>query len=176
MKKPILSLDRKGLSLREGVTGVLLVLMIGILFVVFMFMFSSFQSVIGSTNATSVRNETQTINNGTGTGVNGRGTCNFANFAVFAAINSTGTTISSGNYTTTATGYIIAVNGSSFQGKSWNVSYSFTDGGATCTSVDTLNTNFSNQIPLIGLVLAIVLIGIVIGTLVTSFFMRRINA
>lgn len=46
----------------------------------------------------------------------------------------------------------------------------FTANSAAANASASLTTQFSNQIPLVGLVLAIVLIAIVIGVLLSSFF------
>lgn len=48
----------------------------------------------------------------------------------------------------------------------------FTAGTAAANATSTFTTQFANQIPLVGLILTIVLIAIVIGVLVSSFFMR----
>ena len=48
----------------------------------------------------------------------------------------------------------------------------FTANSAAANATNTFTTQFSNQIPLVGLILTIVLIAIVIGVLVSSFFMR----
>lgn len=48
----------------------------------------------------------------------------------------------------------------------------FTAGSAASNATGTFTTQFVNQIPLVGLILTIVLIAIVIGVLVSSFFMR----
>jgi type II secretory pathway component PulF len=48
----------------------------------------------------------------------------------------------------------------------------FTAGTTAANATTNFTTQFYNQIPLVGLVLTIVLIAIVIGVLVTSFFVR----
>jgi len=48
----------------------------------------------------------------------------------------------------------------------------FDTGSAAANATGDLTTQFSNAVPLIGLVLTIVLIAIVIGVLITAFYMR----
>lgn len=49
----------------------------------------------------------------------------------------------------------------------------FTPGSAASNATETFTVQFSNQIPLIGLVLTIVLIAVVIGVLISSFFSQE---
>jgi hypothetical protein len=48
----------------------------------------------------------------------------------------------------------------------------FTAGSIAANATSSFTTQFYNQIPLVGLILTIVLIAIVIGVLVSSFFSR----
>lgn len=163
--------NKKGLSLRDAFPAVLIVSVVAILFVALIYMFNAFQTIPADI-ARSTINETFTVTTA-GTAMGNATACGFANFAVSAVYNSTGYQLNTGNYTAGATGTIANKSDASPYGTAWKASYTYTDKGSTCTAASTFTTQFANQIPLVGLVLTIVLIAIVIGVLVSSFFARK---
>ena len=92
--------------------------------------------------------------------------CNFASPSITQALTSGGSLIPSANYTlvsntivnSTATAYSNAL-----------ISYSYTNGGSTCTATVSMITNFSSYPTLVGLIGTIIFLGLVIGILVASF-------
>lgn len=166
-------ISKKGLTLKDAFPAVLIVSVVAILFIALIYVFTAFQSIPADI-AGSVVNESFTVTTA-GTAMSNSSNCGFANFAVSAVYNSTGYALNTGNYTVGAAGTIANASSAVPYGTSWKATYSFTDKGSTCSASQTFTTQFANQIPLVGLVLTIVLIAIVIGVLVTSFFARSRN-
>jgi hypothetical protein len=163
--------NKKGLSLREAFPAVLTVAIVAILLVTVLYLFSSLSTIQGNITRTVV-NESITPTT-LGTTVSNASACGFGNLAISKVYNaSTGTVINSGNYSVINNNQIRNLT-KEYIDKPWNVTYTYTDNGAVCESSASLTTNFVNQIPLVGLVLTIVLIAIVIGVLVSSFFSKE---
>lgn len=166
--KYIKAQEKKGLTLSDAFPAVLTVAVLAILIVALLYLFTALAAVPADITR-SVVNETLTPTSA-GVNVANYAACGFANFAVTNVYNgSKVVVINSGNYTTTAAGTIVNTT-STFTQVPWNVTYTYTDKGTTCTAANTFTTQYTTQIPLIGLVLTIVLIAIVIGVLVSSFF------
>lgn len=164
--------NKKGLSLKDAFPAVLIVSVVAILFVALIYVFTSFQTIPADSSAYTTINESLTVSS-VGVYVANATSCGFNNFAVTQVFNASGTPITSGNYSTTSAGIVKNITDMTQYSQNWKVSYTNTNKGPACTAASTFTTNFSNQIPLIGLVLTIVLIAIVIGVLVTSFFQRK---
>jgi hypothetical protein len=163
---------KKGLTLGDAFPAVLTVALVAILLITVLYLFTQFGTAIGSTISQTVINETVLPKTAGTQVVNGAG-CNFANFAVTKVTNASNYVLNSANYTINQTGgYVYNLTSTAIYGLSWNFSYTNTYGGGACDATTSFGTQFNNQIPLVGLVLTIVLIAIVIGVLVTSFFVR----
>lgn len=167
--------NRKSLSMGEAFPAVLSIAMIGMLFVAMIYLFMQFATAVGANTSHSVVNETVQGVTEKGVTVANSTDCNFANFAVSAVLlSSDNSVIGASNYTTTATGLVKFAEGGdvTYNDTNWKVSYSYKNGGVACAGVNTINNSFMNSVPLVGLVLAIVLIALVIGVLVAAFYMR----
>jgi hypothetical protein len=167
--------NRKSLTLKDAYPAVLAVAVVAMLVVVLIYFFASFQTGLGSTNSRSVINETLTSVQETGEYVSNYTACNWGSFAVTQALNATdGVLIPAANYTVSANG-LVAYSGVAgrFNNTNWLVTYTYTDGGSACDAASSTSGQFVSVVPLIGLVLVIVFIGIVIGILIYSFKGRR---
>lgn len=164
-------ISKKGLTLKDAFPAVLIVSVVAILFVALIYVFTAFQSIPADISYNTT-NESFTVTTA-GTTLSNASACGFSNFAVQEVRNDTGYLLNTGNYTTTAAGTIANASSAEGYGTTWRAFYTYTDKGSTCSASASLTTQFVNQIPLVGLVLTIVLIAIVIGVLVTSFFLRN---
>jgi len=165
---------KKALTLGDAFPAVLTVLMVGILLVASMFLIGEFSNSVTEDVSDSVVNET--IGPVTELGValiNSTNTCNFANSNVVTAINGSFFVIDPANFTSTSGG-VIAFTGDdlTYNNTEYNVTHTFRRGGTVCQSAEDLSGRFGNTVPLIGLILIIVMIAIVIGVLVSSFFVQ----
>lgn len=164
--------NKKGLGLRDAFPAVLIVSVIAILIVALLYMFTAFQTIPADI-AQSRTNET-VVATTAGAALNGTTGCGAANYAITSVYNGSSILINSGNYSLSSAGLLRNTTGTyPADLQAWNVSYTYTAKGSTCAAASTFTTQFANQIPLVGLVLTIVLIAIVIGVLVSSFFARR---
>jgi hypothetical protein len=164
---------KKGLTLADAFPAVLTIAVIAILFVALIYMFTVMQSVPANI-ARSTTNETISPTTD-GVNIGAVSACGSASYSILTVINSsTGPTIASGNYTLTSAGVLKNLT-STFRTErdAWNITYTYTDKGSTCSAASSFTTQFAAQVPLVGLILTIVLIAIVIGVLVTSFFLKR---
>ena len=168
---------KKSLSLAEAFPAVSAIAIVGVFIVVIIYMFTTMQTGFGSTVS---RTTTETIAAVSTIGVYTANVsdCNFGNWVVTSATNATdGVLIGATNYTTTSNGLIKYIGASGqFNNTNWIVNSTFTNGGAACISAGTTSTQFISVIPLVGLVLVIVLIGVVIGVLIYSFMGGRQKA
>ena len=162
--------QKKGLTLSDAFPAVLTVSIVAILIVALLYLFSALATIPANISYRT-NNESVTLTTG-GTAVANSTACGFANFAVLTVYNGSGTLVPASNYTAGATGTVANTTGL-FGVQPWTVTYTYTDKGATCNAASSLTTNYTNQIPLVGLVLTIILIAIVIGVLVSSFFARN---
>lgn len=169
---------KKSLSLAEAFPAVSAVALVGVFIVVLIYLFGTMQTGMGSTNSRTTLSENVASVTTIGVAVANSSNCNFGNFAVVSAINTTGgMLITSSNYTTTANGVIRYIGPSGlYNNTAWTLNYTYTDGGNACIAAGTTSTQFISVIPLVGLVLVIVLIGIVIGVLIYSFVGGRQKA
>lgn len=163
--------NKKGLDLSDAFPAVLTVSVIAILIVALIYVFTAFQSIPADISYATI-NESFTVST-EGTAMANATKCGFSGFTVTAVHNSSGYVLNTGNYTANAVGTIANKTSAAIYGTGWMASYLYTDKGSTCTAASTFTTQFANSIPIIGLVLTIVLIAIIIGVLVSSFFLRR---
>lgn len=179
-KKTMKSIEsKKGLTLADAFPAVLTVAIIAITFVAVIYTFVQFQTGLNQNIATTVVNEsTSSPVTEAGYLLSNSSACG-SNYAAVTVINATSANlITAGNYTVNSTLGSIAFktgigNTNIYNNTKWNITYTYTYAGSACVAAGSFTTQFSNQIALVGLVLTIILIAIVIGVLVTSFFMRR---
>ena len=105
--------------------------------------------------------------------LSGANTCGFGTVSV-ASVEIYNTSndyiITSGNYTVFTTGIISNdTNTANLAQFAWQVSYTYTDGGAACNATSVMVTQFGAYPALVGLIGTIIFLGIVIGVLVASF-------
>ena len=103
----------------------------------------------------------------------GAGTCGFETLSTASVVVynvSNDYIITSGNYSVFSDGNIVnASNAQTLAQFAWQVSYDYTNGGASCNATDQMITQFGTYPVLVGLVGTIIFLGIVIGVLVASF-------
>lgn len=167
--------QKKGIMLSESFGAVLAVVLIGVLVIVAIFLFSSLTATFVNQATARFDNQTHTVNATTVAVMNNITACNRGTVALVLATNATGgETIIAGNYTFNGNGSIIATAGAAdYIGESWNITYTFPHGGASCNAGTNLITQFATYPALVGLVGTIVFLGLVIGVLVTSFVFGR---
>lgn len=156
----------KKLTLSETYPAVLAVAVVSVLVIVLIYFFTAFQSGIGSTVNQEVVNETGTINTAGYTLVNSSD-CNFASPVITQVLNSTGKLVAAGNYTLTSDYRVVNTTSTTYTNAL--ISYTYTNGGSTCSSISNTTTQFVGIVPLVGLILVIVLIGATIVILISSF-------
>lgn len=158
---------KKGIALNQAFAAVLMLVLVAVLVIVAIFLFSTLQDgAFTGTEAASVIGENitpiATVNNAT--------RCGFENFVITAATNSTGSILTSGNWTTTGAG--VVTNTTALTGEAaapWNINYTYDWGGEACEATQSMIVQFATYPALIGLVGTIIFLGIVIGVLVASF-------
>ena len=163
---------KKALTLGDAFPAVLTVLLVGILLVASMFLIGEIQTSISEEVSDITINETIGPITEIGIGVANASVCNFGNFNVITAINGSSFVIDPANFT--ASNGVVAFTGDdlTYNNTEYNVTHTFRRGGAVCQSAEDLSERFGDTVPLIGLILIIVMIAIVIGVLVSSFFVQ----
>lgn len=164
---------KKGIQLNQAFGAVLALVLVAILVVVAIVLFSSLMTSIPN-QAGSSFNETFTPSaNGTVTAVSNSTLCDFSDFAVTYAVNSTdNVTVDSTWYTVGSTGTITpAVPGdnASYLDGTWKLLYTYTYGTAECDASSEMIDQFATYPVLIGLLGTIIFLGLVIGVLVAAF-------
>ena len=122
------------------------------------------------TETASVTDESVTPIGDAGVALGGTSNCSSAGFAVSTFTNSSGTLMSSANYTVSGAG--VVVNTTALTGDSvtpWIGNYTYTWGSQACTASENMTSEFGNYTSLIGLVGTIIFLGLVIGILVAAF-------
>lgn len=157
---------KKGVQLNQAFGAILALVLVAVLVIVAIVMFDS----IGSTftdEAQSVSNESIALNNATNVTLAGAADCNFGDDVSVSEIYKGGLLVTEANYTSYPNGNVILA-GAETDGTSL-VTYTYTNGGASCTATENMITQFSAYPVLIGLVGTIIFLGLVIGVLVASF-------
>ena len=131
------------------------------------------QTAVGSWSSQSTVNETATINTAGHTLVNSTNACNFANPVISVVLNATNTVISTANYTLTGN---VVTNHTGINLAGAKITYTYTYGGEACIATQTTAAQFVGIVPMVGLLLVIVLIGLVIGVLIYGFMGGRQKA
>jgi hypothetical protein len=170
-------MSKRGITLREGLQAVVIIGLIG-LFMGFFALFNDRVAVTDLTTSTVVNETFSTLSNVTGTSASNVDECGFTSFSVVAAINATnGVAINTANYSVNSdSGTITSTEGTcpgAFCGYDWNVTYTYQSAGSTCTIAQNMNTEFENQVDILGLVLLAVFFGIAITALLASFLIGR---
>jgi hypothetical protein len=158
--------SKKGVQLNQAFGAVLTLILVAVLVIIAIFLFSTLGDTFVN-NSQSVTNESIALSNTVNATLAGASSCNFGNDASVSFVFSNGSEIAAANYTAYSNGNIILTNaadaGAGF------VSYTYTDGGSSCTATDSMITQFGSYPVLIGLVGTIIFLGLVIGVLVASF-------
>ena len=157
-----------------------IVLIVGLLFLVMAtmaFIGQKYGQAIPSDYSRTVINDSITVSSSgayvSASSVSNSSTCNFEDFSVTQVFNSTHYSLNSANYTVFSDGKI--VNTTSQNGRSWNVSYTYSYAGTACDVTNDLQTEISNNTSIAGIVLTISLVGIVLSILVGVFLAVRRN-
>lgn len=161
---------KKGIQLSQAFGAVLAVVLIAVLVIIGIVLFEALAST-GTDQARTVANESGATATATAFSVAGTNACGAGNFVATEAWNVSDVTtpelLPAANFTLSSAGLL--TNGTLIEYPSVNVSYTFTDGGATCNATEDIIDQFATYPALIGLVGTIVFLGLVIGVLVTSF-------
>lgn len=169
-------LNKKGLTLQEGLNAVIIVGLIG-LFLGFFALFNDEFKDVANYDSQITRNESTFINV-TGDTLNGASANGFRNAIAVVAINgSSGLVINSGNYTlNTTTGVLKNSSVSSIVWANVNFSYTFDTYSSAQNLTQSLNDEYENQTSILGLVLLAVFFGIAISALIGSFVMNMFRS
>ena len=163
---------KKGIALNQAFGAVLVLVLIGVLVIIAIFLFTNLNTTFDATQDNSAVNESlsiwtanvnQTLAGSTSCGF---GTVTTSGIVIYNATNEV--IITAPNYTVFDTG-IIQNDTDTFSIFAWQVTYSYTDGGAACNATTDMITQFGNYPALVGLIGTIIFLGIVIGVLVASF-------
>ena len=165
--------DKKGMTIGDIYPVVLTIAIVAILIAVILTIFAGWQEITNTKTATVI-NESITPTDA-GTAVSKAGECGFNSFSVIQALNdSTGTVISSGNYSIDADAGTITNLTSEFTDSAWNVTYSYKYGGEDCEALENITSDFSDFVPWIGIILLIIAAAIVLGIVINSFRGKRV--
>ena len=165
--------SKKGIALNQAFGAILVLVLVSVLVIVAILLFSNlisgvFTGLSGTQETVTDESLTPTF---AGAAVANSTACGFAAFSIVTATNSSGTLITSGNYTTSASAGTV-VNTTSLTGTMvapWLLNYTHTSGGPACVATQGMITQFATYPALIGLVGTIIFLGLVIGVLVASF-------
>jgi len=164
MRRLLYKKDKKGLGIGDIYPIVLTIALVAILITVVIYILSSMQTQPGFTSYMTTVNETGWAN-GTTYQVQAASACGFNNPALIVAYNgSLGPVIP--NVSINSAGYV--TNTTITKWALLNLSYSYYAGNASCNALSAINTNFSNFVPWIGIILLIVAAAIVLGILIRS--------
>lgn len=166
-------IQRKSLSLGQAFPAISAVALVAIVIVVIIYMFTSLQTGVGSTESKTMVNATGTIN-ATGYLLVNSTECNFASPSITGVYNTSGILVSPGNYSLSGTYYLTNLTNNNMTNAIIN--YTYYNGGTACTATANASNQFSGIVPMVGLILVIVLIGVVIGVLINSFVGGKIKA
>ncbi len=158
------------------VVGVVIMAVIGALVVGSILDSSSFSNIITSSSAS---NETiLEVSNVTLETVSNAGLTSFAMVLGIVTNATDGVIISSGNYTSTSNGTIIATNAgalSSFNGTDWNVSYTYTfDSGNNPTRLNVTQVGDQFGSFITGLLAFLAIIGTIVGVVWLVFYVKML--
>ena len=156
--------NKKGIQLNEAFGAILTLVLVATLVIIGVYMFTSLGSTFTG-NAVSIINETGTVN-GSGYVLANSTVCNFASPSITQVLSSGGVLVPSANYTLTGSR---VTNATATTYTNALISYSYTWGGQACVTSGSIVTNFTSYPALVGLVGVIILLGIIIGVLVSSF-------
>lgn len=164
MNKQII--NKKGIQLSQAFGAVLTLVLVAVLVIVAIVIFVNLSTSFAGTSSVSITGEALTPE----ASVSNSTVCQFGAFSLVTATNLSGDLMSSGNYTTTATGLV--TNTTALTGDSvapWTLNYTYTWGSTACTASEDMITEFGNYTSLVGLIGTIIFLGLVIGVLVSSF-------
>lgn len=168
-------MDKKGqLSLGDAPSIVLVVGLTFLVLATIAYIGYEYGTSFPSDETSTTLNETLTTVNGVGEYVTHKGQCNFEDFTVTGARNATGgETITSGNYSTTATGLVYSLTSGVYNNTNWKVDYTYSYTGTPCNITNSLQTEVSQNTSIAGIVLTISLVGIVLSVLIGIFIVAR---
>jgi len=176
--------DKKGMSIGDLYPVILTIITVAILIAVGLVVMQKFQETT-SDDAYSRVNETlgamnSTLNANNGTFVTNATSCGFSNFVVTRVVNATGpgsdwTKNTDYTFVTTGddAGMIVPVN-IDIRNTETAVTYSWTQGGNSCTALDAVTDDFTDFVPWIGVILLIIAAAIVLGVLIRSMGQGRV--
>ncbi len=166
---------KKGIQLSQAFGAVLTLVLVAVLVIIAIFLFVTLGSTFAGTASVSVTNETIVILGTEIVQVNGAivNSCEFADFAPGAVINTSDIGGVQSNTLILDTDYVIFADNASIGNltfwNSTNMSYTYTWGSAACDATESMTSEFSNYTSLVGLVGTIIFLGLVIGILVAAF-------
>lgn len=161
---------RKG-QLNTGFSNILLVALIAILFIITLFIFDSMTTTFFQPTTLRVNNESSFANT-SGDFVNTITQRNFRNAVKVIAINGSSGAVITPNVTLSSAGLLTNATAVVFQVVNLTYDYTYDADTQASNASGSLGTQFSNQIPLLGVLVAVVIISLIIGLLILSFFNR----
>lgn len=170
--------NKKGIQLNQAFAAFLTIVLIAVLVIIAFVLFTSLQTSLPDQGATKV-NESITVSTSPTLGLRHKllnsSDCNFESPSITFITNNASQLVQAANYSLNATFFINNVT-STVNYTGGNLTYTYTNGGQSCTAITDTSTQFTSYPALVGLVGTIVLLGIIIGVLVGSFAFRRSSA
>ncbi len=177
--KPLVPKNKRGMGIGDIYPVVLAIALVAILIAIVMFILTDLSEQMPKEEADYVVNESLSIWAGTtNQSLAGTSACGFEKIS-----NTTGGIAGGGilvynvtndyvilapNYTVYSDGRIINIS-SDMSNHTWQVSYGYTWGGASCDATIAIVDDFADFVPWIGIILLVVAAAIVLGILVRSF-------